>query len=268
MAKENNASNNEDTTRRDLLAGLLSSVAELVEPKDAKADVPDVTKNDVAKVSFEIEKHKKYPNLFERTKNKTSAVGDDATDDQYPDAKAIYAFTKDYIDTAQGKDQYSAEKEKALFVNNSGLAYLTDYNVDDEFREDSSNPVQNQLLYGEIKDLREYIVFDEKPAECKAEECEKEAAEKEHKHISYSSGIYHTYQETEETTSLDVESLKMGVNYAYTGTKVAGTDSGSLKWGVNLIDVTPLAVCEDDKGALYAGNKESVFRAPSCVWHT
>lgn len=270
MTKENSANGVEETTRRDLLGDLLSSVAELVEPKDAKADTPDVSKNDVAKVSFEIAKHKKDPNLFERTKNMTSVVDENSTDDQYPNAKAIYTFTKDYVDIYQGKDAYSAEKERALFVNNSGMAYLTDYNVDSEFREDSANPVENKLLYQEIQDLKEYIVFDEKPEECTEEKCEKKKtdATKEHKHISYSGGIYHTYQETEETTSLKAEDLKMGVNYSYKGSAIAGSKSGSLAWGVNLVDVTPYAVCEDEKGALYAGNSESQFESPVCVWHS
>ena len=110
--------------------------------------------------------------------------------------------------------------------------------------------------------------MDKIPADCTEENCEKKKDEKEHWHIAYSGGIYHTYQETEETTSLKAESLKMGVNYSYKGSEIAGTDSGSLTWGVNLVDVTPYAVCEDEKGAIYAGNSEGEFKVPVCVWHS
>ena len=260
MTEVNEKLTKENVTRRAALAAAAAGLAGAVLPKEAHADSSQPTRKDVAKVSFEIANYKSSADKFERVPNKSGEVSASSTDDTYPTAEAVYEFTKDKVNYTQEV----ADAGKSLFVGSDGKVNLQTYTVDSELKEDSSNPVQGDVVCKAIKEVAEAVNLDEKPT--KHEDTSSEAT-KDLKYVCKSNGYVVTYQQAQSCPS-DFTTCEMGVNYTQSGRVIT---SNEQKWGVNRIDDAYIALCEDEFSGMYLSNKTnaaSTWVPPQAIWHT
>ena len=278
MNKENIDSKNREISRRSALAATSLAVAGLLSPKVAKADTGNITKNDAGKLSFQIANQKNASDRYERTKNKVTVIDETASDDTYVSAKAVY----DYIKYKQGYTVDEAVPGQALFVDSEGNCALQDYTVDEEFKNNSKNPVQGKVIFEQVDKIKKRVTLDEVPTE--EEETEEEETEEEGsessteddkiKHVCKSNGYWVTYQEEQECPEHFTE-CKMGINYTHEGSVIS---TQNQTWVINKVDDTFMALCEDEFGGIFFNNTKNVenekgekgltWEPPLAIWHT
>lgn len=228
-------------SRRGLISGAAAAVivgagGAIAVPLLSNAEVGDsnpATKDDISKMEYELSMLKNVSDDAELTSHKTTTIDDTSTDVQYPSSKAVYLALNDKVDVNQG-EEYAGY---IFVVNAAGKLELSKF-TSDTLSETETLPVENRVIYKQLKDImRALDDLDAVPMSESTRGVE-------------SGGVYKTYQETKEITSLtpDDKNLEMGVNYKYVGDAITGT---AATFAIRKFDNALMAISEADPSLVY-----------------
>lgn len=241
----------ESISRRGLLGGAAAvivgaggAVAVPLLSSQANEAAP-ATVDDIAQLEYELSMLTKSSSDAEILAHKTLTVDAESTDLQYPSAKAVYNAMADKVDIAQGTEY----KGYIFIVGEDGRLKLSKF-TSDELSETETLPVENRVIYKELKDImRALSNLDLVPM-------------KDSERGVESGGVYETYQETKEIT--DFGEVKMGINYKYTGKGINNSDG---VYSVRMIDTVMVAVNQSDPSLVYTSvDKGTTWGAPYGGW--
>ena len=249
-SKRESVSDKKSVSRRGLLGGAAAVIlgaggAIAVPLMGQAAESKPATKDDISQLEYELSMLTKSSSDAELLSHKATNIDENSTDEQYPSSKAVYDAMTDKIDKVQG-----AEYSGFIFVvNDEGKLELSQFTTD-ELNDTSTLPVQNRVIYKELKDIiRALDDLDPVPASGSARGVE-------------SGGVYTTYQETKEVT--DFSSISMGINYKYTG---KGINNSEGTYSVRRVDTVLIAVNQDDPSLMYTSiDNGSTWGAPYGGW--
>ena len=249
-SKRESVNDKKSVSRRGLLGGAAAVIlgaggAIAVPLMGQAAESKPATKDDISQLEYELSMLTKSSSDAELLSHKATNIDENSTDEQYPSSKAVYDAMTDKIDKVQG-----AEYSGFIFVvNDEGKLELSQFTTD-ELNDTSTLPVQNRVIYKELKDIiRALDDLDPVPASGSARGVE-------------SGGVYTTYQETKEVT--DFSSISMGINYKYTG---KGINNSEGTYSVRRVDTVLIAVNQDDPSLMYTSiDNGSTWGAPYGGW--
>lgn len=246
-------------SRRGLLGGAAAAVivgagGAMAVPLLSNAETGDssaATKQDIAKLEYELSQLTKSSDDAELVSHKVTKIDETCTDVQYPSAKAAFNALEGKVKVDQGKE-YAGYIFK---VNEEGNVIVSKF-CDDELSEVSLNPVENRVIFKALQDIKRLLKeLDLVPT-------------KDSKHGVESGGVYKTYQET--TEKKDLNDLKMGVNYKYTGKLIGGVTSAGDEdpsFSVRKIDTTLMAINQTDPSMVFtSADNGGTWGAPYGGW--
>ena len=246
-------------SRRGLLGGAAAAVivgagGAMAVPLLSNAETGDssaASKEDIAKLEYELSQLTKSSDDAELVSHKVTKIDDTCTDVQYPSAKAAYGALEGKVKIDQGKD-YAGYIFK---VNEEGNVIVAKF-CDDELSEVSLNPVENRVIFKELQDIKRLLKdLDLVPS-------------KDSTHGVESGGVYKTYQVTAEKK--DLNDLKMGVNYKYTGKLIGGITADGEEdpsFSVRKIDTALLAINQKDPSMVFtSADNGGSWGAPYGGW--
>lgn len=237
-------------SRRALLGGaaavIVGAGGAVAVPLLSQADeARPATVDDIAQLEYELSMLTKSSSDAEILAHKSLTVNADSTDIQYPSSKAVYSAMTDKVDVFQGTEYVGY----IFIVGDDGKLKLSKF-TSDELSETETLPVENRVIYKEIKDImRALSNLDLVPTKDSIRGVE-------------SGGVYETYQETKEIT--DFTEVKMGVNYKYTG---KGINNSQGVYSIKRIDTVLLAVNQNDPSLMYTSvDNGTTWGAPYGGW--
>ena len=209
------------------------------------AETDPASKDDVAALEYELSMLTRSSSDAELTSHKSETIDENSDDIQYPSSKAVYEALGNKVDMVQGTEYAGF----IFVVGDDGKLKLSKFTTD-ELNEESTLPVENRVIYKQIKDIvRALSDLDAVPVKDSARGVE-------------SGGVYKTYQETVEIT--DLSDIKMGVNYKYTGKSINGTEG---TYSIRRIDNVLLALSQDDPSVTYTSIDNGIsWAAPYGGW--
>lgn len=209
------------------------------------AETDPASKDDVAALEYELSMLTRSSSDAELTSHKSETIDENSTDVQYPSSKAVYEALGNKVDMVQGTEYAGF----IFVVGDDGKLKLSKFTTD-ELNEESTLPVENRVIYKQIKDIvRALSDLDAVPVKDSARGVE-------------SGGVYKTYQETVEIT--DLSDVKMGINYKYTGKSVNGSEG---VYSIRRIDEVLLAMSQDDPSVIYTSIDNGIsWSAPYGGW--
>ena len=246
-----NAKKKSGVSRRKVIGGAAAAVivgaggAIAVPLLSNAAETDPASKNDIASLEYELSMLTRSSSDAELTSHKSATIDENSTDVQYPSSKAVYDALSNKVDMTQGT-QYAGY---IFVVGDDGKLKLSKFTTD-ELNEESTLPVENRVIYKQIKDItRALSDLDAVPAKDSARGVE-------------SGGVYKTYQETVEIT--DLTDVEMGVNYKYTGKSINGSDG---VYSIRRVDNVLLAISQDDPSVVYTSVDNGItWGAPYGGW--
>lgn len=253
-SKAKQSKRDKNVSRRGLLGGAAAAVivgagGAVAVPLLSNAgtgDADPATKDDISKLEYELSLLKNVSDDAELISHKTEKIDETSTDVQYPSSKAVFSAMSDKIDIKQG-EEYAGF---IFIVGDDGKLKLSKF-TSDELSETETLPVENRVIYKEIKDiLRALDDLDEVPVKDSTRGVE-------------SGGVYKTFQETAKIT--DFKTVEMGVNYQYTGDAI--TDDEDAVFSVRRFDNVYMAISESDPSLIYTSvDGGTTWGAPYGGW--